>query len=76
MAEKTERLIEGSEKVTVFIPRKSKYDNERYVAVNGDNMLIQTGKAVEIPAKFAEVINASIRQDEAAEAYIAMTSSN
>ena len=55
---------------TVFIPRKNKNDTERYVAVNGENMLIQTGKAVEVPASFAEVIEASERQDAAAEAFI------
>ena len=31
-------------KRTVFIPKRSKNDTERYVAVNGENMLIQTGK--------------------------------
>ncbi len=55
---------------TVFIPRRSKNDTERYVAVNGENMLIQTGKAVEVPLRFAEVIETSQRQDSAAEAFI------
>ncbi|MBE6587483.1 MAG: hypothetical protein E7647_03605 [Ruminococcaceae bacterium] len=55
---------------TVFIPRTSKNDTERYVAVNGENMLIQTGKAVEVPLRFAEVIESSQRQDSAAEAFI------
>jgi len=55
---------------TVFIPRRSKNDTERYVAVNGENMLIQTGKAVEVPLRFAAVIEASQRQDSAAEAFI------
>ncbi len=55
---------------TVFIPRRSKNDTERYVAVNGENMLIQTGKAVEVPLRFAEVIETSQRQDFAAEAFI------
>ena len=55
---------------TVFIPRRSKNDTERYVAVNGENMLIQTGKAVEVPLRFAEVIENSQRQDNAAEAFI------
>ena len=55
---------------TVFIPRRSKNDTERYVAVNGENMLIQTGTAVEVPLRFAAVIEASQRQDRAAEAFI------
>ncbi|MBQ2730158.1 MAG: hypothetical protein IJF69_05235 [Clostridia bacterium] len=55
---------------TVFIPRKNKNDTERYVSVNGENMLIQTGKAVEVPTRFAEVIENSQRQDSAAEAFI------
>ena len=58
-----------SEKV-IFIPRKNKNDTERYVAVNGDNMLIQTGVSVKVPLKFAEVIENSQKQDEAAQAFI------
>ncbi len=60
----------AEKKVTVFIPRKNKNDTERYVAVNGENMLIQTGKAVEVPSRFAYVIEASQRCDAAAEAFI------
>ncbi len=56
--------------VTVFIPRKNKTDTERYVAVNCENMLIQTGKAVEVPARFAYVIEQSQKSDAAAEAFI------
>ncbi len=55
---------------TVFIPRKNKNDTERYVAVNGENMLIQTGRNVEVPLRYAEVIENSLRQDAAAEAFI------
>ena len=55
---------------TVFIPRKNKNDTERYVAVNGENMLIQTGRNVEVPLRYAEVIESSLRQDAAAEAFI------
>jgi hypothetical protein len=60
----------NTEKRTVFIPRKSKNDTERFVAVNGENMLIKTGVAVEVPARYAEVIETSQRCDEAAEAFI------
>lgn len=55
---------------TVFIPRKNKNDTERYVAVNGENMLIQTGRQVEVPVRFAEVIENSQAEDAAAEAFI------
>lgn len=70
MAKVSERVTDNKEFKTVFIPKRSKNDTERYVAVNGENMLIQTGKAVEVPIKFAEVIEASQRQDAAAEAFI------
>ena len=55
---------------TVFIPRRNKNDTERYVAVNCENMLIQTGKPVEVPAKFAYVIRQSQKSDAQAEAFI------
>lgn len=45
--------------VKVFIPRQSRSDNERFIAVNGERILVQTGKTVEIPAKFAEVLRNS-----------------
>ena len=70
MAKVSEIISNAAEKRTVFIPRKNKNDTERFVAVNGDNMLIQTGKAIEVPASFAEVIENSHRQDAAAEAFI------
>lgn len=55
---------------TVFIPRMNKNDTERFVAVNGENMLVQTGKQIELPARFAEVIESSLSSDAAAEAFI------
>lgn len=57
---------------TVFIPKKNKNDTERYVAVNGDNMLIQTGISVEVPEKFAQVIENSQKQDAEAQMFIEM----
>ena len=59
-----------TETKTVFIPRKNKNDTERYIAVNGENMLIQTGRQVEVPVRFAEVIENSQAEDAAAEAFI------
>lgn len=54
----------------VFIPRKNKADTERYVAVNGENMLVQTGKMISVPVRFAEVIEESQRCDTLAEKFI------
>ena len=45
--------------VSVFIPKTSRNDTERFVAVNGERILVQTGKTVEIPERFAEVIKNS-----------------
>ncbi len=60
----------NNELVDIFIPRKNKWDTERYVAVNGVNMLIQTGRTVSVPRKFAEVVLESARSDAAAEAFV------
>ena len=54
------RKTEKNEKlVSVFIPKQSREDTERYVAVNGERILVQTGKTVEVPERFAEVIRNS-----------------
>ena len=34
--------------VSVFIPKQSRNDTERFIAVNGERILVQTGKTVEI----------------------------
>lgn len=71
MAKALKSTSEMEEKTrTVFIPRKNKNDTERYVAVNGENILIQTGRNVEVPLRYAEVIENSLRQDAEAEAFI------
>ncbi|MBR5447604.1 MAG: hypothetical protein IKV40_04190 [Clostridia bacterium] len=70
MAKVSEKITNVEEMKTVFIPRRNKNDTERYVAVNGENMLVQTGRAVDVPLRFAEVIENSQRQDSAAEAFI------
>lgn len=56
--------------VAVYIPKTSRSDNERFVAVNGERILIQTGKNVEVPRRFAEVIQNSMASDAEAAAYI------
>ncbi len=53
MAEKKEKMV------AVFIPKESRNDTERFVSVNGESILIQTGKTVEVPERFAEVIKNS-----------------
>ncbi len=56
--------------VSVFIPKTSRNDTERFVGVNGERILVQTGKTVEIPERFAEVIKNSENMAAASAAYI------
>lgn len=42
----------------------NKYSNDVFVAVNGENYLIQRGKTVEVPDYVAEVLEHSMEQDE------------
>jgi hypothetical protein len=56
---------------TVFIPKKGRNDNERFISVNGDNILVRTGEVVEVPAKFAAVIENSLKMEQAPDDYIA-----
>lgn len=42
----------------------NKYSNDVFVAVNGENYLIQRGKTVEVPDYIAEVLEHSMEQDE------------
>ena len=73
--QETTAPVEHGEKQTedlvdVFIPKTSRSDNERFVAVNGERILIQTGKTVAVPRRFAEVIKNSMASDAEAAAYI------
>lgn len=73
MANKKIENVENkkSEKlVSVFIPKQSRNDTERFVAVNGERILVQTGKTVEIPERFAEVIRNSEEMAAVSAAYI------
>lgn len=56
--------------VSVFIPKQSRNDTERFIAVNGERILVQTGKTVEIPERFAEVIRNSENMAAISAAYI------
>lgn len=56
--------------VTVFIPKESRNDTERFVAVNGEKILVKTGMNVEVPERFAEVIKNSERMAAISAEYI------
>ena len=55
----------------IYIPKKGRNDNFRYVAINGKRMLIKCGEAVEVPADFAAIIEQGLMQDEESDNYIA-----
>ena len=60
----------AEELVSVFIPKQGRNDTERFVAVNGERILVQTGKSVKVPKRFAEVINNSEAMAAVSAAYI------
>ncbi|MBO5290384.1 MAG: hypothetical protein J6K49_04330 [Clostridia bacterium] len=70
MANKKIENTSGEKLVSVFIPKQSRNDTERFVAVNGERILVQTGKTVEIPQRFAEVIKNSEEMAAVSAAYI------
>ena len=70
MANKKIENTSSEKLVSVFIPKQSRNDTERFVAVNGERILVQTGKTVEIPQRFAEVIKNSEEMAAVSAAYI------
>ncbi len=60
----------GEKLVSVFIPKQNRNDTQRFVSVNGERILVQTGTKVKIPAKFAEVLKNSEEMQTQAENYI------
>ncbi len=56
--------------VSVFIPKQSRNDTERFIGVNGERILVQTGTTVEIPERFAEVIRNSEKMAAISAEYI------
>lgn len=56
--------------VRVQIPKNFRNDSERFVAVNGERLLIQTGKPVEVPERFAAVLENSERMAAVSAKYI------
>lgn len=67
---KTAKTQKAEELESVFIPKQSRNDTQRFIAVNGERILVQTGKAVEIPKRFAEVIRNSEKMAAASAEYI------
>ena len=55
----------------VFIPKRGRNDNFRYVAINGKRMLIKCGEVVEVPEDFAAIIEQGQKQDAESDNYIA-----
>lgn len=56
-----------NEKVKIYIPKRNKNDNERFISCNGKRVMVQTGKTVELSPELAEVYENSVRQREDAE---------
>ena len=57
----------GEELVTIQLFKDNgRYKDDLYVCVNGERLLIQRGKPVQVKRKFAEVIESSMRQDQLA----------
>lgn len=68
---KNKMNVKPNEKcVSVFIPKESRNDTERFIAVNGERILVQTGKNVEVPERFAEVIENSAEMAAVSARYI------
>ena len=65
MSEEAKKLEEyWNEEVEIQLFKDSgKYKDDVYVAVNGENCLIQRGKPVKVKRKFAEVLRQSMEQD-------------
>lgn len=54
----------------VYIPRMHKNDDQQYVAVNGERILVKKGETVRVKRKFAEVIKSALAQSRVSEEYI------
>lgn len=58
--------VKGPKMVKIRLFKDSgKYSNDVYVGVNGESWLIKRGVEVEVPYYVAEVIEQSIKQDDA-----------
>ncbi len=75
VAEETPAVDPGEELVTVQLFKdNARYNEDLYVAVNGERILIQRGVPVQVKRKFAEVIEHSMTQDGMAENMMRMLS--
>ncbi|MGI6745198.1 MAG: hypothetical protein BWY46_00737 [Firmicutes bacterium ADurb.Bin300] len=70
MSKKTIKENNGEQLVSIFIPKQNRGDTQRFVSVNGERILVQTGVEVRIPEKFARVINNSDEMQAQAESFI------
>ena len=61
-AKKTENYWNEDVEIQLF-KDNGKYKDDVYVAVNGQNCLIQRGKPVKVKRKFAEALRMSLEQD-------------
>lgn len=59
--------MKNTGKVEIFIPKTSKGDCERYIAVNGRRTLVKTGVPVFVAPEIAEVYGNSQKQRERAD---------
>lgn len=70
-ADPMEELVE-----IMLFKDNGKYKDDVFVAVNGQNCVVQRGKPVKIKRKFAEVLRQSMDQDVSTAQLIARESSN
>ena len=70
MAKKSITENIGEKLVSVFIPKQNRNDTQRFVSVNGERILVQTGIEIRIPQRFAEVLYNSQAMQTQAESFI------
>ncbi len=56
--------------VSIYIPKRDRTDNELFISVNGESMVVKTGQTVELPERFAKVVENSLKMQERVDAYI------
>ena len=68
---------DGEERVTIRLFKDGgKYKDDVFVAVNGETCVVKRGVPVQIKKKFADVLERSMKQDEATAALIERESSS
>ena len=56
--------------VRVYIPKTDRTDNEMFIGVNGESMVVKTGQTVSLPERFAKVVENSLKMQERLDAFI------